>query len=102
MLKTVLLTQLALNSLLTSLHPSLRYLDQQSQKFVTALPKLGHLDLETSGPSASTSLLELASLGLDIWFLVLVWAETEMLESLSGVLWSSEENGVASSWGSES
>ena len=33
---------------------------------------------------------------------MLVGSETEMLDSLSGVLWSSEENGVASSWGSES
>lgn len=33
---------------------------------------------------------------------MLVGSETEMLEGLSGVLWSSEENGVASSWGSES
>lgn len=29
-------------------------------------------------------------------------SETEMLDSLSGVLWSSKENGVASGWSSES
>jgi len=102
MLETVLVSQLVLSSLLTSLHPSSRYLDQQSQKFAPVFPKLAHLDLETSGPSASTSLLELASLGLDVWFLVLVWSEAEVLDSFSGILWASEENGVAASWRSES
>lgn len=34
-------------------------------------------------------------------YLVLVWSKTEMLESLSGVLWSSKEKSVASGWGSE-
>jgi len=62
---------------------------------------LNNLDLETTGTSASTGLLEFASLRLDIWFLVLVGSEAEMLDSLSGVLGSSEEKGVASSWGSE-
>jgi hypothetical protein len=33
---------------------------------------------------------------------VLVWAETEVLDSLTGVLWTSEEEGVASGWGTES
>jgi len=61
-----------------------------------------HLYLETTGSSASTGLLELASLGLDVWLLVLVWAETEMLDSLTGVLWTSKKEGVASGWGTES
>ena len=34
-------------------------------------------------------------------YLVLVWAETEVLEGLAG-LWSTEEEGVASGWGTES
>ena len=34
-------------------------------------------------------------------YLVLVWAETEVLEGLTG-LWSTEEEGVASGWGAES
>ena len=70
---------------------------------------ISNLNLETSGTPSSTSLLELATLGLDVWFLklyvsvlfkpdprmktdlVLVWAESEMLDSLSGVLGSSQE-----------
>ena len=32
---------------------------------------------------------------------MLVWSETEMLDGLSGVLGSSKEKGVASSWGSQ-
>lgn len=60
------------------------------------------LDLETTGSSASTSLLELASLGLDVWLLVLVWAHSEVLDSLASVLWSSEEKSVASLWCAES
>jgi len=62
-------------------------------------PILPSLDLETSGGSATTSSLELAALGLDVWFLVLVRSETEMLDSLSGILWSTEEKSVASGWG---
>jgi len=61
-----------------------------------------HLDLETSRGPASTSFLELASLGLNVWFLVLVWAHSKMLECFSRILWSSQEKGVASSWGTES
>jgi len=30
---------------------------------------LSNLNLETTGPPATTSLLELATLGLDVWFL---------------------------------
>lgn len=32
---------------------------------------------------------------------MLVWAKSEVLDGLSGVLWSSKEKGVASSWGSQ-
>jgi hypothetical protein len=32
---------------------------------------------------------------------VLMWAKAEMLDSLAGVLWSTEEEGVASSWRSQ-
>jgi hypothetical protein len=35
-------------------------------------------------------------------YLVLVWAEAEVLECLTGVLWSSEEEGVASGGSAES
>ena len=55
------------------------------------------LDLETLGPSATTSLLEFATLALDIWLLVLVWAHSEMLDSFSGILWSSQQNNVGTS-----
>ncbi len=34
--------------------------------------------------------------------LVLVWSETEVLDGLTSVLWASEKEGVASSWGTES
>jgi len=64
-------------------------------------PELTHLHLETLRSSATTGTLELASLGLDMWLLVLVWSETEMLDSLSSVLWSTEEEGVGSGWGSQ-
>jgi hypothetical protein len=55
------------------------------------------LDLETPGPSASTGALELAALTLDVWLLVGVGTEAEMLEGLTGVLGSTEEDGVGSS-----
>jgi hypothetical protein len=58
-----------------------------------------HLDLETSGPSATTGTLELASLAGDIWLLVRVWAETEMLDGFTRVLWSAEEKSVGAGWG---
>jgi len=59
------------------------------------------LDLETSRPPTSTGFLKLATLGLDVWFLVLVWSHAEMLDGLSGVLRSSKEESVASSRGSQ-
>lgn len=52
------------------------------------------LHLETPGPSASTSALELAALALDVGLLVLVGTETEMLDGLAGVLGAAEEEGV--------
>jgi hypothetical protein len=57
------------------------------------------LDLETSGPSATTGTLELASLAGHVWLLVRVWSESEMLDGFTGVLWSAEEEGVGTSRG---
>jgi hypothetical protein len=54
------------------------------------------LDLETTRPSASTGALELAALALDVWLLGGVGTEAEMLEGLTGVLGSTEEDGVGS------
>lgn len=34
-------------------------------------------------------------------YLVLVWSHAEVLDGLSGVLWSSQKQGVAASWGSQ-
>lgn len=62
---------------------------------------LRYLDLETLRPSATTGTLEFPALRLNVWLLVLVWAETEVLDSLSGVLWTPEEEGVGTSWGSQ-
>jgi hypothetical protein len=59
---------------------------------------LSHLDLETPAPSPSTRLLELSPLALDIRLLVLVGPHTEMLDRLSCVLWSSEQNNVGTGW----
>lgn len=52
------------------------------------------LDLETTGPSASTSALELAALALDVGLLVGVGTEAEVLDSLTGVLGTTEEESV--------
>jgi len=57
------------------------------------------LDLETLGPSATTSLLELAALAGNAWLLSRVRTETEMLDGFTGVLGSTEEEGVGTSWG---
>lgn len=54
-------------------------------------------NLETPAPSASTSTLELPALRLDVRLLVLVRAETEVLEGLAGVLGAPEEEGVGAS-----
>jgi hypothetical protein len=55
------------------------------------------LNLETTRPSASTGTLELAALALDVRLLVGVGTEAEMLDGLTGVLGSTEEEGVGSS-----
>lgn len=55
------------------------------------------LDLETTRPSASTGTLELASLALDVGLLVLVGTHAEVLDGLTGVLGSTEEEGVGAS-----
>jgi hypothetical protein len=55
------------------------------------------LYLETTRPSATTSTLELAALALDVGLLVGVGTHAEMLDSLTGVLGSTEEEGVGSS-----
>jgi hypothetical protein len=52
------------------------------------------LNLETTRPSATTSALELAALALDVRLLVGVRTEAEVLESLTAVLWSTEEQSV--------
>lgn len=58
------------------------------------------LHLETLRPSSATSLLELSAFALDIWLLVLVWSHAEVLDRLSGVLWSSQQNNIAAGRGS--
>jgi hypothetical protein len=55
------------------------------------------LDLETTRPSATTSALELAALACDVGLLVGVGTEAEVLDGLTGVLGSTEEEGVGSS-----
>jgi hypothetical protein len=59
------------------------------------------LHLETAGPSAATSALELAALGLDVGLLVLVGTEAEVLDGLAGVLGATEEEGVGTSGGAD-
>lgn len=61
-----------------------------------------NLDLEATRASATTSALELATLGLDEGFLVLVGTEAEVLDGLTAVLGSTEDQGVASGGGTES
>ena len=60
------------------------------------------LDLETTRPSATTGTLELAALALDVRLLARVGTEAEVLESLTGVLGSTEEEGVGSGGGAGS
>jgi len=57
------------------------------------------LDLETTRPSATTSALEFAALALDVGLLVGVGAHAEVLDGLTGVLGSTEEEGVGASGG---
>jgi len=61
----------------------------------TASLQAAQSDLEPARPSSSTSLLELPALALDIWLLVLMRAETEMLDSLSRVLRSTQQQHIA-------
>lgn len=60
------------------------------------------LDLETSRSSSTSGSLELSTLRLDSWSLVLVRTETEVSDGLSGVSWTSEEDGVLALWSSDS
>lgn len=53
-----------------------------------------NLDLETTRPSATTGLLELAALGLNVGLLVLVGTEAEVLDGLTGVLGTTKKEGV--------
>lgn len=61
-----------------------------------------HLDLESSRVSSTSSSLELSTLGDDLRSLTLVRTETEVSDSLSGVSWASEEDGVLTLWSSQS
>ena len=61
-----------------------------------------HLDLESIGPSATTSLLELASLGANVGLHTVMsmrivdgGAVSEVANGLAGVLGTTEEDGVA-------
>jgi len=71
---------------------------------VTAILKTQnpHLHLETLGPSAATSALELPALALDVRLLVRVGTEAEVLDGLTGVLGTAEEDGVGTSGGTHS
>jgi hypothetical protein len=57
------------------------------------------LYLETARPSATTGTLELAALALDVWLLVGVGTEAEVLDGLTRVLGSAEKDGVGTSGG---
>jgi len=61
-----------------------------------------HLHLETLAPSATTSALELAALGLDIWLLALVRTETKVLDGLARVLGAPQQDSVGTGGGTES
>jgi hypothetical protein len=68
---------------------------------LTQATKSSRLDLEATRPSATTGLLELASLGLDVGFLVLVGTHAKVPDGLTGVLGATEEECVAASGGTE-
>ena len=53
-----------------------------------------HLNLETTRPSASTGTLELASLALNVGLLIFVRSHAEVLDGLTGVLGTTEEESV--------
>jgi len=69
---------------------------------ISQIPRLLHLNLEATRTSAATSTLELAALGDNMGFLVLVRAEAEVLDGLTAVLGAAENKGVAASGSSES
>lgn len=60
------------------------------------------LDLETSGVSSTSGLLELSTLGHNLRSLVLVRTEAEVSDSLSSVSWASDKDGVLTLRGSQS
>jgi len=61
-----------------------------------------HLSLEAAGGTTTTSLLELATLALDIGLGVLAGTHTEMLDGLTGVLLTAEQDSVGTGGGTES
>jgi hypothetical protein len=61
-----------------------------------------YLDLETSRVSLTSGSLKLSTLRQDSWGFVLVWTETEVSDSLSGVSWTSDEQSVLTQWGAGS
>jgi len=65
------------------------------------LPNTAALNLEATRASATTGTLELAALGLDEGFLVLVGAHAEVLDSFAGILGATEDQGVAASGGTQ-
>ncbi|KAL4903747.1 hypothetical protein BDW74DRAFT_39093 [Aspergillus multicolor] len=99
---------------------SLNVLNSSGNNCLSRQFQLSHLDLETARPSAATSALELPTLASHIRFLgkrqfvttaimkpnltnlVLVGTEAEVLHGLSGVLGSTEEEGVGSGRGAKS
>ena len=60
-----------------------------------------HLSLEAAGGTTTTSLLELATLALDIGLGVLAGTHTEMLDGLTGVLLTAEQDSVGTGGGTE-
>lgn len=65
-------------------------------------PNTDVLNLETARASSATSTLELAALGDNVGFLVLVGTHAEVLDSLTGVLGSTQDQSVAASGGAQS
>jgi hypothetical protein len=61
-----------------------------------------HLSLEAAGGTTTTGLLELATLALDVGLGVLAGAHAEVLDGLTGVLLTAEEDGVGTGGGTES
>jgi len=52
------------------------------------------LHLETSRLSATTTLLELPTLGNSVWFLMFVWSHAKVFDSFAGVSPTSQQNGI--------